>query len=136
MTLATLDTNVLISGLLFEGPPRRVLRSAIAGKFQLALSPAILQELAEVLARPKFGLSSEYVRTASRELEEISTLVQPKHRHQVAVRDPKDQIIIDCAVEGGSSYIVTGDQDLLVLHQVAEIPIVSPVSYLELAEFR
>ena len=136
MILATLDTNVLISGLLFEGPPRRVLRSAIAGKFQLTLSPAILQGLAEVLARPKFGLSPEYVHTASRELEEISTIVLPQHRYQVAVRDPKDRLIIDCAVEAGSNYIVTGDQDLLVLHQVAEIPIVSPASFVELAEFR
>jgi len=136
LIVATLDTNVLISALLFEGTPQTVLRAAIAGKFELVLSPAIIQELATVLARPKFGFPQDYVHNVSREIEEISILVQPTHHHEADVRDPKDQIIIDCAVEAGSDYIVTGDQDLLVLKQVAEIAIVSPGEFLDLAELR
>ena len=134
--MATLDTNVLISGLLFEGSPRNVLRAAIAGRFQLASSSAIIQELVDVLARPKFRMPPDYVHTASRELEEISIIVEPKQHHDVGVRDPKDQIVIDCAIETGSDYIVTGDQDLLVLGQVAEIPIVTPASFLDLVDLR
>jgi len=136
LIVATLDTNVLISGLLFDGPPRSVLRAAVAGRFQLATSSAIIQELVDVLARPKFGLPPDYVHTASRELEEISLVVEPKQRHDVGVRDPKDQIIIGCAVETTSDYIITGNQDLLILRHFADIPIVTPASFLDLAELR
>ena len=136
MIIATLDTNVFVSGLLFSGPPRKALQAAIEGKYQLALSSQIFTELTEVLTRPKFGLSADYVHVAIRELEEISILVQPEYRHNVTIRAPKDKFIIDCAIGAGAAYIVTGDQDLLILRQVEGISIVSPKSFLELADLR
>jgi len=49
------DTNIIISGLLWHGPPRRVLESARAGDTELFTSPTILSELDDVLRRPKFA---------------------------------------------------------------------------------
>ena len=51
-----------------------------------------------------------------------------------ALRDPKDNPILACAVEGGADYIVTGDRDLLVLERFQGIPIVSPAAFAALLE--
>jgi predicted nucleic acid-binding protein len=48
-----------------------------------------------------------------------------------ACRDPKDNMILELAVNGGADLIVTGDQDLLSLRRFQEIPILSPAEYLE-----
>ena len=131
MITATLDTNVLISGLLFDGLPRQLIKHAISGKFSLVLSPAILVELEGVLRRPKFGLPSEFVRIATRELEATATIVYPTSRHKAVKRDPKDDMIVDCAVEGHVDYNVSGDNHLLSLFTVEGIPVVPPSDFLK-----
>jgi predicted nucleic acid-binding protein len=46
-------------------------------------------------------------------------------------RDPRDDMVLEVAVDGRADYVVTGDQDLLVLHPFEEIPIVKPATFLE-----
>ena len=130
MITATLDTNVLISGLLFNGLPRQLLRQAISGKFSFVLSVAILEELEDVLRRPKFGLPPEFVQIVARELEATATLVYPTSRHKAVKSDPKDDMIVDCGVEGHCDYIVSGDNHLLSLIEVEGIPVVTPTEFL------
>lgn len=130
MISATLDTNVLISGLLFNGPPREIIKQAISGKFSLVVSVGILEELVDVLRRPKFGLSPEFVQIAARELEAIATVVYPTSKHKAVKSDPKDDKIVDCAVEGPADYIVSGDNHLLSLTMIEGIPVVAPNDFL------
>ena len=130
MITATLDTNVLISGVLFNGPPREIIKRAISGKFTLVLSVAVLEELEEVLRRPKFGLPPAFVQITARELEIIATIVYPTSKHKAVKSDPKDDMIVDCAVEGHSHYIVSGDKHLLSLTVVEGIPVVAPNDFL------
>ncbi len=122
-----LDTNVLISGILFRGPPRELLELAIRGEIDLVASPALLDELEAVLLR-KFELPPELSRTVRAELESLADVVLPAEVRAVS-RDPDDDRILAAAVSGTAEVIVTGDRDLLVLGAHHEIPIVSPADF-------
>jgi putative PIN family toxin of toxin-antitoxin system len=68
MLKVVLDTNVLISGILFGGKPRQILEKAIRGEIRLCLSEPILEELKGVLQRSKFDYSPEMIQLILTEL--------------------------------------------------------------------
>jgi uncharacterized protein len=127
------DTNVLVSAALFkDSTPGRALQSAIRHG-EILLSQATAQELQEVLARPKFD---RYVQPATRKRFLAATLrtaliVEIEQTFQEC-RDSKDDKFLDLAVGGNASFLVTGDDDLLVLHPFQGISIVTPAAFLEL----
>ncbi len=129
MITATVDTNIFVSALLRDGPPRRCIEAAIEGKYILALSQPILDELRNVLLRRKFGFAPDYIDILLQDLISIAHLYYPPVGHGIVMRDPDDNIIVDCAVESRSAYIVTGDNDLLVLEKVKGIPVVTPAEF-------
>jgi uncharacterized protein len=121
------DTNVLISRLLVPGSVagRAVDRALDRGR--LLVSEATMVELTTVLGRAKFD---PYVSLAGRQqfirlLGRIAELV-PILRPVRACRDPKDDMFLELAVNGGADVIVTGDRDLLELHPFLGIPILIP----------
>jgi len=126
-----LDTNVLISAILFGGKPRRVLEKVIRGEIQLCLSEPILEELRGVLRRPKFDYSPEAVQVILAELIAISDFVNPSKTLCVVSEDAEDNRILECAVEGGASYIVTGDVHLLKLGGYRDIKILNANAFLD-----
>ena len=130
MISATIDTNVFISALLRDGPPRRCIEAAIEGKFKLALSQPIIDELRDVLLRPKFGFAPSFIDIVVQDLVSIADMCYPSIRHDVVKKDPDDNIIVDCAVESASAYIVTGDNDLITLNQAKGIPVVTPAEFI------
>ena len=132
MIAATLDTNVIISAVLFGGAPQRVMEHAIAGRFRIALSPEILAETESVLQYRKFRLTSGFIATVMRELESLVEICYPKTHHQIVERDASDNMIIDCAVEAQAAYIVTGDEHLLSLRAAVGIPIATPARFLDM----
>ena len=131
MLEVTADTNIYISGLVFAGPPRRFLREAQAGRFRLAISDALLEELSRIL-RAKFAWSDEEIREAVTLLSGCTIRVQPGERLDVVDADPDDNRVLECAVAAGSRFIVTGDGDLLRLGAYAGIRILKVADFLEL----
>lgn len=127
----TADTNIYISGLVFAGPPRRFLREAQAGRFRLAISDALLEELSRIL-RAKFAWSDEEIREVVALLSDCTVHVQPGERLDVVDADPDDNRVLECAVAAGSRFIVTGDSDLLRLGAYAGIRILKVADFLEL----
>lgn len=126
------DTNVLVSRLLLaDSVPGKAVRKAV-DEAQLLVSDATLQELAEVLSRPKFDAwisqadKLEFFRLLSR-IAEIVTVTYPVQ----ACRDPKDDKFPEVAVNGQANLIVTGDKDLPALDPFHSVRIVTPVQYLE-----
>ena len=97
--IATLDTNVLVSGTVFGGIPGSIIDAAVDRRFTLALSPAILSEYENVLSRSKFGLVVEAVKVLVRDIESHAFMVYPTKMYQIVAEDPDDDAIIDCAVE-------------------------------------
>jgi putative PIN family toxin of toxin-antitoxin system len=126
------DTNVLISGLLSSTPtPARAVEHAIQTA-QLVASRETLRELFTTLLAARFD---RYVSRERRErlllrlisLVEIAVIVQEIR----ACRDPDDDKFLEAAVNGRADVLVSGDDDLLVLHPFREIAILSAAEYLK-----
>ncbi len=129
-----LDTNVLISGIIFPGgPPGKIIEKWINGDFTVILSPAVLEEYFAVLLRPKFrrlGTFQELYNLLSGLTElENSIMVYPQTTVDVIKEDPADNKFLDCALEGKADIILSGDHHLLNLEVFRGIRIIPP-SYL------
>jgi putative PIN family toxin of toxin-antitoxin system len=110
-----LDTNILISAIVFGGKPRKVLESAIRGEIQLVLTEKIIQEMREVLEGKKFQYPKEITDLIIQELEALAEIVKPKENISLIEKDPKDNRVLECAQESQADYIVSGDAHLLEL---------------------
>ncbi len=125
-----LGTNVLISAVLFGGPPRRVLERVISGAADCTLSVSILDELREVLLRPKFGFSPQQSLQLLEELHAVCDVIDPVTRVAAIEADPDDNRVLECAVESRAQFVVSGDAHLLDLAAFRGIRILSPADYL------
>ncbi len=125
-----LDTNVLISAIVFGGKPRKILEAVYRGELKLFLSEYILDELKAVLERPKFDFPSEVIQTILAELHAIGTFVTPSERILEIQEDSDDNRIIECAVEVSANYIISGDTHLLNLKKYRSASVVSPAEFL------
>ena len=126
---AVIDTNVIISALLWGGQPRRVIDYARSGHYHALTSPALLAELKRVLSQ-RFALPQARVEMALRSTLSYSEMILPVEEIETPVRDPGDIKVIACAIAGGADIIITGDRDLLDLVQVGGIRIVSVSEFL------
>lgn len=126
-----LDTNVILSALLFRGKPREVVDLVIAGVVDCTLSTAILQELSHVLQRPKFGFSAEMCLTIVEELHAVCDINSFTEVIDVVTADPDDNRILECALEAGVQLIVSGDSHLLKLQRYEGVEIQSPTEFLK-----
>jgi len=131
---AVLDSNVIISGLLFGGIPSRIMNLAMTGKFICYTSPDILDEIRGVLSRPKFNLSTDEVTYLTTELENLFVITFPKVKIRAVKKDPDDDMILECAIESNADLIVSGDSHLLELGQWQGINIKNPVDAMTLFE--
>jgi putative PIN family toxin of toxin-antitoxin system len=133
---AVIDTNILVRAMLKPGgsvgPVVDFLRD---GRYVFLYSEATLNELIDVLGRPR--MSQRYGITAA-EVDALCALIilrgEPARPGQTITvcRDPKDNKFLEVAVAGKADVIVTGDQDLEVLHPFEGIPIIQPFSFLHL----
>jgi putative PIN family toxin of toxin-antitoxin system len=126
------DTNIYISGTFWPGVNRMVLNLARHDVLSLYSSPQLLHEFSRTLKGKKFRLSEAQVDIL---LKDLLSYTLPGVEGSVAVprlRDPKDLFLCSLVVGSTADYLVTGDQDLLVLKQVKKIPIVSPRRFLEI----
>ena len=126
-----IDTNVLISRLLAaESVPAQAVR--VARRFgSLLVSEATMNQLTEVLSRPKLDryISLEERQRFLREIGRIAELV-PAIRIVRECRDPGDDKFLEVALNGRADLIITGDADLLNMHPWRDIAILSPADYL------
>ncbi len=114
-----LDTNIIISGLLWGGTPRQLLELGRDGQATLFTSSMLLNELIDVLERKKFAsiLSSQSITPTflMQRYGMLAKLVKPLPIERT-VRDIDDDIVLATALAAKADIIATGDHDLLVLH--------------------
>lgn len=132
MIKAILDTNVVISAIVFGGKPRRVLNLAIEGKVSLFFSEPMFEEIREILGGRKFRFTAPQLLAVERELEAISDTVYPDKRIKIVKDDPDDDVFIECALAADADYIVSGDKHLLDLKSYGNIKIVNAAEFVEL----
>ena len=130
MLRVVLDTNVLISAILFGGKPRQILEIAIRGEIRLCLSEPILEELQGVLQRSKFDYSPEMLQFILTELMGIADFVNPSETLNVILEDTDDNRILECAVEAKANYIISGDSHLLKLSRYRNIDVLDVAAFL------
>ncbi len=130
---AVLDTNVVISALLFSGPASRLVSTWQAGRVQPVVSLSILDEYLRVLAYPKFRLTGQEIHgLLQEELLPFVETVRLKGPRVTLTRDPEDAKFVECALAGAVPWIVSGDADLLDLHHIESIRIITVTSFLTL----
>jgi len=128
-----LDTNVLLSALLFHAGSVSWLRSAWQAE---AICPLVSRdtaaELIRVLSYPKFRLSAEEQEDLLADyLPWCETVVCSKPMNIPDCRDAFDRPFLELALSGAADALVTGDKDLLVLAGSFSIPILTPADFRE-----
>jgi putative PIN family toxin of toxin-antitoxin system len=126
-----LDTNTLVSALLFTGISSELVSLWQDGIITLLLSRDILDEYLRVLSYPKFKLSEEEIKKLlQEEILPYAEVVKPKRRLRVVQRDPSDNKFLECAIAGKTRVIISGDKDLLSLGRYRRIRIQTPAQFL------
>ena len=126
-----LDTNTVVSALLFSGISSKLVSLWQKGLITPLLSREILDEYLRVLSYPKFDLSEgEIKELIQEEILPYAEVVKPKRRLRVVQRDPSDNKFVECAVAGKARVIISGDKELLSLGRYRQIPIQSPAQFL------
>ena len=125
-----LDTNVVVSALIWGGTPFQLLQAATNGDIDLCTSPALLQELRTVLARPHLASRLADQRSSIEQAigfyGDLTISVSPLATPRIVPRDATDDHVIAAALGAGADLIVSGDADLLSLGSFEAIPIVTP----------
>jgi putative PIN family toxin of toxin-antitoxin system len=127
-----LDSNVYISSFFWKGNPRKVYDRVTDGKDIGFINDAILHEIFDVMSRPKFKASIDEIKSYVAIIDSISIKIEDSETAETISRDRDDDKIIDCAVKASEDFIISGDDDLLVLKQHKGIFIVTPSEYLKL----
>ena len=126
-----LDTNVLISGVFFSGPPFQILDAWRNGKIKILISPEILAEyrkVGEILSEqfPSINLDSFFAIVA-REAEIIAAPPLP----EPVCEDPDDDKFLSCALSGQCRIIVSGDKHLKRISGYRGIVVITPRKFVE-----
>ena len=136
-----LDTNLIVSGVIVAGLPRRLVDGAKTGEFELCTSEALLAELLDVLSRGKFAARLEQAGLTPQgivdDLRRIAVIVSPIETPRVVPTDPDDDHVIAAAVTGQADLIASGDKrDLLPMVSYQGIEIVTARVAVERLEAR
>jgi putative PIN family toxin of toxin-antitoxin system len=135
---AVIDTNVLLAGLLWHGPPHALLEQVRAGTVSLVSSPVLLAELADVIGRAKFDAILTRTNTSRErslaEVRRLAEVIDPPALPQPVCRDPDDDQVLALAIAAKVELIVSGDNDLLLLGSFEGIPIIASAQAVSVIE--
>jgi uncharacterized protein len=135
-----LDTNIVVSGLLWKAAPRQVLDAAGEQRITLYASGVLLDELEEVLSRAHLARVIAANRATPEFLMQryamLAHLVVPAQVGRVIPQDVDDDAVVACALAASAELIVSGDAHLLNLKQYQGMPIVSATAAVALIDKR
>lgn len=133
---AVVDASVLVSAFLFpDSVPGQILKLAAAGMFTMCLTPILIEETRRSLLNPRLVKSYGHDQnTVTAWCEALATqskvFTDPLPDLGPLCRDPNDDHVIAAAVATGATFIVTGDNDLLVLGEVKAVRILTARAFL------
>ena len=120
-----LDTNIFISAFYWGGNPQKLINRIIEGVDELYISNEILAEIAEVMVRPKFRTDPEIIEGYIRTIEKMGKKVFITGKIKGICRDKDDDEKIECGILCGADYLITGDDDLLILENYQQMKIIT-----------
>ena len=127
-----LDTNLIISALIFAGKPQQVYNLVLEKQIIGITSPILLAELTEVLTK-KFNFELIRVEQLEKIIKKHFKMVIPKQTVKI-LQDIDDNRVLEAAAEDKCNYIVTGDKDLLTLKTFQKTKILTPNDFLKIIQ--
>ncbi|MBI4352802.1 MAG: putative toxin-antitoxin system toxin component, PIN family [Candidatus Omnitrophica bacterium] len=128
-----LDTNVLVSGIFFGGIPEEVLTRWSEDRFQVYVTPSILEEYLRVIERTESKKVDGALKQHWKDmLPDVCHLVPDIQRPKRIARDAHDDKFVYCAITSGAKFLVTGDKDLLSLNDVFPFKILPPQDFMKI----
>ena len=131
MVRAVIDTNVLVSALIHDGKPRKLILELL-NKHTVVLSRQMLAELADVAGRDKFHVTGSQVERFLSIMVKMAKIVPDNVLFKEVASDPDDDVVLIAAYMGKADYIVTGDNHLLTLNNFKKTKIVTTNQMLEI----
>ena len=124
------DTNVLISGLVFNGKAEQCFDLARTGEVTYYATPPTLRELRRVLGYDRLNLSDSEQADHFAMATTTATVVAPTEDITEIEADPDDDMFLECASAADADYLISGDTHLLDLGSFQGIPVLSPDEFL------
>jgi putative PIN family toxin of toxin-antitoxin system len=126
-----IDTNVLISAIFWGGKPKQLLNKVRRGEVTFLTSEDLLNEFKEVLMRKDkpFKLSSEEAEHVVTEMRGIAQIIHPNSQ-VIVCKDERDNKVLECAIDGGAEYVISGDLHLLGLKSFKGVKVISVMDFL------
>jgi putative PIN family toxin of toxin-antitoxin system len=132
ITRVVIDTNVVVSALLFGGVPGKLVPLWKTGRIQVLASKEMIEEYLRVLAYPKFELSEEEINyLLYQESLRYFEIVRIKPGPMIVEADPSNDMFIRCAEAGKANTVISGDQHLLDLKSYGKVTILTPSQFLK-----
>ena len=129
-----LDANVFISSFFWGGNPRIIMERIIAGIDELFITQEILDEIADVIGRPKFHVNKDDIHYYINSIEEIGNKITTERRIKNGSRDEDDNKYLECGITANADYLISGDIHLLELKKYKKLKIVTAKNYLEIVD--
>jgi putative PIN family toxin of toxin-antitoxin system len=126
-----LDSNIFVSAFYWKGNPRKVFERVASGLDELYITDEILNEILDVMSRKKFNSNPKEIADYIRIIESFSIKLFTRNKIEKVSRDNNDDKILQCGIDGNVDFIITGDNDLLVLEKYRNVKIIGPKEYLE-----
>ena len=125
------DTNVLVSALLFGGKPGKLIPLWQRGTIRPLASKEIIDEYLRVLTYPKFKLAEEEINfLLYQEILPYFEVINVGSGPRIIKKDPEDDKFIRCALTGKAKLIISGDKHLLAQQSYQKVKILSPADFL------
>jgi putative PIN family toxin of toxin-antitoxin system len=126
------DTNVLVSALLFGGKPGKLIPLWQRATIRPVASKEIIDEYLRVLTYPKFKLAEEDINfLLYREILPYSEVADVEPCPRIIKKDPEDDKFMRCALAGKAKWIISGDRHLLAFKTYQKIKILTPSDFLK-----
>lgn len=132
MTIVILDTNIIVSAIVFGGKPREVFELILEGTIQGYITSFIIYELKEVLAK-KFKFSDDKLKETEEIIRDSFQYIVPKKSIFLIKHCVPDNRILEAAQEAKAHYLITGDKKhILPLKKIKRTQIVTPEEFLKI----
>ena len=125
-----IDTNIIISGIFFGGNPRNILSKCYTDLLTPVCTESIFTEYIEIIERISKRSGKYSIKDIEPLLAEYFEIIE-ETLFGLYSRDPDDDKFINCAISSGSEYIISGDNDLLILKEIESVKIVDAKYFLD-----
>lgn len=135
MVKVVIDTNVIISAAKStDGNPAQIFEMLLLEEITSYTTKDIIEEIKEVLARPRIKLNLVEQEFIANNYEKFSIKIQTISKFDMIKEDPDDNKFLECAFDCKAEYIVSGDDHLLKLKEFKGIKILTPAEFVKLMQ--